>query len=321
MQNIKLEKFLVIAGIVLLTAVCGPSHRNMYVLADKALVPEGIAWSESKNAFYLSSYARSKIIKVDKQTGVQEDFIDEGEYGFMPGVGILADDTRNILYALCGYYRLEGSRTSLFIFDINSGELIKRFGISDTGQHFMNDLIMDQKGNIFITDTKASAVYILKNGEDSLHLFMASDEIAYPNGIAISDDNTKLYVASSTKGVRVVNIESKHILNEADTCSISSGIDGLEFFRGDLYAVQNGVRANGFNFRMLELNESEDDIVAFRILDSNNPDLDIPLTFCIAGNKGIVIGNSNLQFLNQLDFTFSYPDSLKNTKLLIYDLI
>jgi len=303
---------------VLLLAACTSKMPNEYVLDEKDLVPEGIAYSEKKDAFYLTSVTKSKIISVDRETGIQTDFIFEQEFGYQPGVGIWVDDARNELHALGGYYLLADSLSSLFTFDINTHKLLKRYNLSD--KHFLNDMVVDATGNIFLTDTKDASVFILKNGADSFELFYQSPEIELPNGIAISDDNSKLYIASMSKGIKVLDISSKRILNETDTLDISTGIDGLEFYKGHLYGIQNGNRSNGFNFRKLVLNEAQDEILDIEIIDSGNPDLYVPLTFCFAKNKAVVIGNSNLGHLNQETMQFSESDTIPKTKLLVYEL-
>ncbi len=320
-KPLKMNNYLLFITVcVICFASCESKDRTYYELDEIELTPEGIAYSATTDLFYLTSIAKSKIITVDGETGTQEDFISEKEAGFMPGVGIVVDDKRGVLHALGGYYMLKGSHTALYTFDIESKKLLKKYAVVDTGDHFLNDLIQDMTGNLYITDTKASAVYFLKNGNDSLELYYQSKEIEYPNGIAISGDYTKLYVASTTKGVRVFDIPTKTILNGVDGTGISLGIDGLEYFKGSLYAIQNSYAANGDNFRKLILNKSEDEVSKVEVIDSNNPDLDVPLTFCIANDKAIVIGNSNLEHLDQISLTFPQPDSLKKTKLLIYPL-
>lgn len=181
-------------------------------------------------------------------------------------------------------------------------------------------MIQDTAGNIYLTDTKGGSVYLLKHESDSLELFFKSPEIEFPNGIAISDDNTKLYVASMPKGVKVLDISTKRILNKTDTLGISQGIDGLEFYKNHLYAVQNGVGANGFNFRKLILNAAQDKIVAVEIIDSGNPKLYVPLTFCFMENKAVVIGNSNLGHLDQVTMKLAESDTIPNSKLLVYTI-
>lgn len=299
---------------------CENTRLTEYVIKEKDLVPEGISYSQKMKTFYLSSVAKSKIIKVDQKTGNQEDFISEKEFGYAPGAGIFVDDKNNTLHALGGYFRMNDSLSSLFTFDIKSQKLIKRYNVNDGEQHFLNDLIMDKKSDLFITDSKASAIYQLKSGGDSLELFYKSDEIQYPNGISISDDNTKLYIASHTKGIRILDIDTKTILNGIDTIGISQGIDGLEFYKGNLYAIQNGVETNTYNFRKLELNKTQDEIIGVKVIDSHNSNLGIPLTFCIVNSQAILIGNSNIQYLDQINFIFSKSDSISNTKLLSYEL-
>ena len=291
-----------------------------YIMDERDLVPEGIAYSEKNDVFYLTSIGKFKIIEVDRKTGLQKDFIKEHEFGFAPGAGIYVDDNRNLLYALGGYYMIKDSTSSLFTFDMTTKWLLKKYHVQDEGEHFLNDMIMDKSGNLYLTDTKDYSVYILKNDGDKLELFFKSPEIQYPNGIAISDDNTKLYIASISKGVRVLDILSKTILNQEDTLGVSQGIDGLEFYEGNLFGLQNSFGPNSFNFRKLILNDSQDKILRSEVIDSHTEKLDLPLTFCIMENKAVVIGNSNLQYLNQESFKFQESDTIKKTRLLVYEM-
>lgn len=295
---------------------CTVRTPNEYILNERDLVPEGIAYSKDKDVFYLTSVAKSKIIEVDRKSGKQNDFLKEGEFGYSPGAGIYVDDEQNLLHAIGGYYMLPDFLSSLFTFDINTKKLLKRYDL--TGEHFLNDMVKDKKGNMFLTDSKDSSIYLLEHESDSLELFYKSSEIEFPSGIAISEDNTKLYIASIPKGIRIMDIAAKSILNKADTLGISQGIDGLEMYNNNLYAVQNSVGANGFNFRKLILNQAQDKIVAVEIIDSNNPELYVPLTFCLVENQAIVIGNSNLGHLDQETFQFAESDTIPNSKLLVY---
>ncbi|GAB5474237.1 MAG: hypothetical protein Mars2KO_23360 [Maribacter sp.] len=304
--------------LLLLLVACASKIPSSYVLDEKDLVPEGIAYSKKNNAFYLTSVAKSKIIAVDKNSGEQTDFISANEFGYQPGVGILVDDQRNLVHAIGGYARMPDSLSALYTFDSSTQKLLKRYNAAPGD--FLNDLIQDSDGNLYVTNSEGASVFILKPGTDSLELFYESPEIQFPNGIAISDDQTKLYIASFEKGVRILDISTRRLVNEADSLGISQGIDGLEFYKGHLYAIQNGSRANGFNFRKLVLNSTQDRIIDMEIIDSGNPDLYVPLTFAVAGNEAIVIGNSNLGHLNQETMQFETSDTIPKTKLLTYTI-
>jgi len=309
-------KFIKTILLVFLFLACTSKPPAEYVLDEIDLVPEGIAYSTKKDAFYLTSVTKSKIVAVDRMTGEQTDFTGELEFGYQPGVGIWADDERNQLHALGGYYMRPDSLSSLYTFDLDTKKLLKRYNLSD--EHFLNDMVVDTNGNIYLTDTKDASVFLLKQGADSLELFYKSDAINDPNGIAISDDNTKLYVASWLKGVRVLDIATKKVLNGTDSLGISQGLDGLEFYKGHLYAIQNGSDDNGFNFRKLRLNAAQDKITGVEVIDNDQSRLDVPLTFCFAENKAVVIANSNIGYLDQVTMQFSDSDTIKKTKLLVY---
>ncbi len=311
-------RYLTIFSCLLILLGCNEKYPSEYILNEKELVPEGIAYSEKRDALYLTSVAKSKIVEVDRKTGKQKNFINEHQFGYSPGAGIYVDDDRGQLHAIGGYYLMKDSLSSLYTFDLATKKLLNRYDLS--GEHFLNDMVMDKEGNIFLTDSKDASIYKLRYGSDSLEKFYKSTEIEFPNGIAISNDNSKLYIASIPNGVRILDISSKTILNEQDTLGISQGIDGLEFYKGHLYGIQNSKAGNPFNFRKLILNDSQDAIEAMDIIDSDTPDLDVPLTFCFAGNTAIVIGNSNLQHLNQETFNFNTPEAVSNTKLLVYQI-
>ncbi len=292
--------------------------KKDFVLDEIDLVPEGIAYSEKDKLLYVTSIAKSKIITVSS-TGQQKDFVTQAD-GYIPGVGIWVDDEKGQVLALGGYFMREKTESALFVFDVRSRKLIRKHSIEDGERHFMNDLVLTRTGDIYVTDTESSSIYVLKNGQRSFELFTRSSDIDFPNGIAVSDNDRKLYVASYSKGVRVIDIATKRILNQEDSLSLSHGIDGLEFYKGNLFAIQNGVQKNGDNFRKLLLNKTGDAIVGVEVIDANNAALNLPLTFCVADGNAVVIGNSNLQFLNQVTFKITAVDSLKKTRLLTYEL-
>lgn len=313
-------KLVIILLSIIILPGCKEKIQKEYILGEIDLVPEGIAFSINKDAFYLTSIAKSKIIEIDRKSGKQKDFIKEHESGYTPGAGIYIDDERNLLHALGGYFNKNDSLSSLFTFDLNTKKLLKRYNVADKGGHFLNDMIKDKRGNIYLTDTKKSSIYVLKHDNDSLELFYESPEIESPNGIAISDDNTKLYIASNTNGVRILDVATKTILNSRDSLGISQGVDGLEFYKNHLYAIQNTVEANTFNFRKLILNQKQDEIIGVEVIDGHTSNLNVPLTFCLVKDKAIVIGNSNLQYLDQENFNFTYADTIPKTKLIVYEV-
>lgn len=310
----RMDNRIIIGGLLLLLALAAcTAPREHYVLNEKELVPEGIAYAPQARAFFITSIVQAKIIRVDEVTGEQTNFIDNGEFGYLPGVGIYVDETADKLYAIGG----NDSLSAMFVFSLSTGTMENRYSANDGRYHFLNDLTMDADKNIYITDSNGSDVWWLPHHGDSLQLFYRSDAIHFPNGIACSDDNRFLYVASFDHGVRVLDLKTKELINATD--SAGKGIDGLEYYRGNLYGVQNGNPDRHHYFLQLQLTPSRDRISSEKILD-HYPPHNLPLTFAVAGSNAVIITHSNLQHVEQKTMTIPHPDSLKNTVLKIVNL-
>jgi len=295
--------------------------EDEYILDDKALVPESVAYSNTTGFIYLSSIGQKKIIRLDPLRSKEFDFFQSEEYGFMPGVGIEIDDDNGRLLALGGNYRRGNSESALYVFDLRQKGLISYHSVLDTSNSFLNDLCLDKSGNAYITNTSLSSIYFYDQQSDTLSLFLRNDEISFPNGICISDDESKLYLASHNKGIRSIDIRTRQILNDRDSTELTRGVDGLKYYAGKLYAVQNGSRLNSYNFRKLSLDSDQTDVVSAEVIWISHDRSEVPLNFCIHDGRAIFIVNSNIQYLNQEDMSFNVPiDSLPNTKLKVFDL-
>jgi gluconolactonase len=116
-----------------------------------------------------------------------------------------------------------------------------------------NDVTIDSKGRIYFTDLSGSAVYRI-DAPGKLARLAAAPDVQRPNGIQISPDDTKLYVADSSAppdGVRVLyvfdlqadgSVRNKRVLY--DFLKVR-GIDGMSIdVQGNLYGSA-GSRATG----------------------------------------------------------------------------
>ena len=107
----------IMISLVLVGQSCRKDHRsNEFIIHEIDLIPEGIAYSANRNTFFLTSIAKGKIITINAHTGIQNDFIDEKEYDYMPGVGIVVDDDRELIHALGGFYMNEEKMIQLHPF-------------------------------------------------------------------------------------------------------------------------------------------------------------------------------------------------------------
>jgi sugar lactone lactonase YvrE len=128
--------------------------------------PEGVAYDKTANVFYVSSARLGTIGKVGrdgKYTQLYADNTLKSTYGLK-----VSPDGKK-LYAAAGdanYSKFSTPDTKkkmarLLIIDVKTGKKISDIDLSKLvpGEHFPNDIAFDAKGNAYVTDSFANAVY------------------------------------------------------------------------------------------------------------------------------------------------------------------
>ena len=129
--------------------------------------------------------------------------------------------------------------TDLVEIDIGSGNIIKRFNAPASA--FLNDVALDDQGNIYVSDTVTNTIYKLDaNAKDSnntsLQAWLQSPQLNGPNGLHFDNAKNRLVVASlgdmskPGAGIEVVDLENKTIssLGKEGMTSPFGGLDGIE---------------------------------------------------------------------------------------------
>ena len=129
--------------------------------------------------------------------------------------------------------------TDLVEIDIESGKIINRFNAP--GSAFLNDVVSDDQGNIYVSDTITNTIYKQDvNAKDSnntsLQVWLQSPQLEGPNGLHVDNTKNRLIVASlgdmskPGAGIEVVDLGNKTIssLGEENTTSPFGGLDGIE---------------------------------------------------------------------------------------------
>jgi sugar lactone lactonase YvrE len=128
--------------------------------------------------------------------------------------------------------------TDLVEIDIASGKIIKRF--NGPGSSFLNDVVADNLGNIYVSDTGTNTIYKLDTNFgnstlSSLQVWLQSRQLNGPNGLHIDNNKNKLIVVSLGPlskpggGMEVIDIKNKKIssLGKAGTTSPFGSLDGI----------------------------------------------------------------------------------------------
>lgn len=105
--------------------------------------------------------------------------------------------------------------TNIVVIDIKLGKVVRTIDVNDAGM--LNDITVDEKGVVYISDSNKKRIYILKNNE--AELWLESDLFRMPNGILAHKD--KFYLIDMGTGIFYeINKQSK-ALNE-----IAKGLEG-----------------------------------------------------------------------------------------------
>ncbi|MCK9244668.1 MAG: hypothetical protein M0R44_00465 [Candidatus Marinimicrobia bacterium] len=117
---------------------------------------------------------------------------------------------------------------AIALIDLKQARLIKKI---DLKAKFLNDVTVDDKGNVYCSDNRADIIYIVKNGQPAVWLSGGSYD---PNGLLAKQDY--LVMLSSNKGtVNYIDYETKTVkkLNK-----IAGSLDGVVAC-GDDYLVSS----------------------------------------------------------------------------------
>src|SRR5688572_30226926 len=148
------------------------AQQLAFSLPEKDLVPECIAWSKKEKIFYLTSIHKHKIIRYDPATKTATDFIKPYEDAYDSGIGLIIDEKRKRIWSACGSYNGKEFTTGIFAWDMN-GHLLKKYLTKDTFPSLFNDLALDAKGNVYVTNTYDSKIYFFNMHMNEPEIFLS----------------------------------------------------------------------------------------------------------------------------------------------------
>jgi hypothetical protein len=267
------------------------SQSRVAVLAEaRDLVPEGLAWDERRQVFYLSSLNLRRIVQITPESR-SSDFAPSNGSHFFPILGIRVDPKDDTVWAASFE---ESGKAELLHFD-ESGALLGRFSPHDSARHGFNDLIVRANREVILTDSLANSVFRFDPLKQVFSPLVLHRRLIYPNGIALAPDDYTLFVADAL-GVICIDLDS---LSSRDVDpgrhSTLAGIDGLYWHDGSLVAVQNGIGSP----RVAAFRLSKDGLRVTRttVLESRTPLTELPTTGAIRGSDFYFITNSQIDNL------------------------
>lgn len=218
---------------ILLLIISGVSmysqNNNFIKILDGLDFPEGPAWDGNQTLFLSNCYG-GFITKLQNNEGSVFLRANEEPFTFNKTNGMTFGPD-GLLYA-CEY----GKGMILRFNNKGESEIISD-GFNGIPFNRPNDLTFDKNGNLYFTDPKSYGKdkldgRVFKLNIKSGEVFLMADNLAFPNGIKFSEDNSKLFVCESAlNNVAVFDVDSEgNLSNKQIFVEIPGGDpDGLEF--------------------------------------------------------------------------------------------
>jgi hypothetical protein len=292
-----------------------PDSPVVFRLKDPKLIPEGIVYDPKGDRFFLGSIAQHKIIVTDKE-GNARDFSSPADK-LDAILGLTVDAVHLCGVSTNGFEESAKNerRNVVVCYDLSNGRLTDRFPAPEAMQ--LNDLVIASDGALYATDSQSGTLFRKKPSEKTLTRFGQTGALRGANGIAMGADGI-LYVTLSTGVARVDTTTGEPTrLPQPDTV-VTGGIDGLYWYDGDLFGIQNST--NPGRVIRIALTDKGTRIASIAVLQTHHhPDFDEPTTGAIANRALNVIANSYVGH-SQPDGTIKNPGDLKGTAIVAVPL-
>src|SRR5580700_1263051 len=199
--------------------------------------PESIT-STSDGALFVGRLGDGGIVRIKSRAAESTVFIQPGASGSRSISGVFADEASSTLWAcsndlsaLGGSAAGSDTWSALKSFDLNTGNAKHSFALP--GSHaFCNDITVDGKGSVYVTDSANPTILKLSAGATTLDVFAQDSAFSAPqsggaelDGIAFGRDGN-LYVTTYTAG-ELLCVEVKN--GKAGRVTKLSGNPHLQF--------------------------------------------------------------------------------------------
>ena len=268
-----------------------------FTLEEKDWLPENLAYDPKSGAFLVGSTRYGAIRGV--RPGCSEwDFETARAHGLWQVIGMKADADHRVLWVassegdnLLNRRHGSGNAAGLFKFDLDTGALLGRYLLDEPGvTHFLNDLVIAPNGDVYTTHMfDAGQVWRLDAKTGTFASFYNGDaDFRYPNGIAITPDGKRLYVAED-KGVSLIDVATRTRTRLAPPAGYKLGaIDGLYLHGHSLVFIQPDQNRVG----RCKLGEDGVQVLSCEVLERNHPLFAHPTTGVIVDDTLYYIANS-----------------------------
>jgi len=177
-------------------------------------------------------------------------------------------------------------RQASFALDLDSLRVARRVALAGTP----GDLTVGPDGTIYASDSVGGAVFRLRPGDRAASVLVPEGRLRSPQGMVLSADGRRLYVADYAYGIGIVDPASGRVRRlAARRPAMLDGVDALLGDRGTLIAIQNGVNPN--RIVRLRLDRAGETMIGMDVLERANPAWGEPSLGVIAGRELLYVAD------------------------------
>lgn len=292
------------------------------ILKDRQLHIESIAVGSKTGLLYCTSIHKRKIVTINKR-GETQDLLDYTTSEITAPLGIKVNEQKNELWIsasplpeMVNYD--SAMRSAVYRVDLRTKKITATYTPRTHSNHILGDLSVGPNDQLFTSDSRNNIIYQVNQQNNSLEEFYTNDQFWNIQGITFSKNGDYMFIADYIKGIFRLDMKSKsliHITRDVDQ-SLKS-IDGLLFYNNSLIAIQNGV--SPMRVTQYDLNDTQDSIINYTIIDRNHPAFNEPTNGFISDNKLFYVANSQWSGYDE-QHNPKPSETLQDIIILMYDL-
>lgn len=265
-------------------APAGASRLYAAVPAERRLI-EGIARDPRTGRLFVSSVVGRELLVFER-----------GSWRAVAGVaggslfGMAVDAPRRRLWLASGSVEQtphpETAFRGLIALDLDSLRVVARIPLAGSP----GDLTVGGDGSVYASDPERGIVFRLRPGARAASVLVPEGRLRSPQGLVLSADGRRLYVADYGYGIAIVDPASGHVRRlAARGIAMLDGVDGLVGDRGALVAIQNGIRPH--RIVRLRLDRLGETVIGVDLIERANPAWGEPTLGVIAGRELLYVAD------------------------------
>jgi hypothetical protein len=260
------------------------SHSSRaFVISDRGLLPEDIAYDPASGEFLLTSVLEARIVGVTPR-GQTRTFARAPD-GW-PMLAIKVDRARQVLWAtevaLTGFRsvpRRDWGRSVILEYDLRGGRLLR--SIEGPRKSQLGDMALSPAGDLLASDSNGGGLYLLQRGSRELSRLPTNDFVSPMTPAFLA--RHQAIIADYVRGIGLLDLITYRVTwLPMDGKYALQGTDGLYWYHERLIAVQNGFSPQ--RVLSFKLDAAHARISGQQVIESGTPALDPTHSVVVSGS-------------------------------------